>query len=126
MIVKPSSEVTLENNTIIQVVHPSIKEITLEVAKNLTEEVMEFCRDREYPLIFDTNEIVYANTEARIFYRNVELLENIKAIAIVAENETAKLVARVIFYTKKNSIPVEAFSRKSDAQSWIESLSFVY
>jgi|GEM_PF-3661505 len=126
MIVRPSSEVMLENNTIIQVVRPSIKEITLEVAKNLTEEVMEVCGDKEYALIFDSNEIVYANTEARFFYRNAHLLQNIKAIAIVAKNETAKLVARVIFYTKKNSIPVEAFYNKADAQAWIESLSLVH
>ena len=124
--IKPSSAVSLENNTLIQIVHPSVKEITLEVAKNLIEEVMEISGDKEYPLIFDTKEIIYANSEARIYYRNAELLQNIKAIAIIAENETAKLVARVIFYTKKNFIPVEVFTQKADAQEWINSLSLVY
>ena len=126
MAIKPASQISLENNSIIQLINSDIKEITLEIAKNLTAEVLDISENREYALVFDMKEVIYADTEARIYYRNTDLMKNIKAIAVVAENETAKLVAKVIFYSKKNFIPVEVFTKQADALQWIKNLSLVH
>jgi len=126
MPVTPSSAISLENNTIVQIVNPDVKEITLEIAKSLTDEVMTVSENKEYILIFDMNKVTYANSDARIYYRNIDLMKNIKAIAVLAENETTKLVAKVIFYSKKNFIPVEVFKHKPDALEWLKKLSLAH
>jgi len=126
MSINPSSDISIENNTIIQIINPDIKEINLEIAKSLTDDVVAISKNKEYLLIFDMNRVTYANSDARIYYRNTDLMKNIKAIAVLAENETAKLVAKVIFYSKKNFIPVEVFKHKSDALEWLKNLSLVH
>jgi hypothetical protein len=126
MPINSSSEISIEKNTIIQTINPDIKEINLEIAKSLTDEVMAVSENKEYVLIFDMNRVTYANSDARIYYRNIDLMKNIKAIAILAENETPKLVAKVIFYSKKNFIPVEVFKHKADALEWLNKLSLVH
>ena len=111
---------TLRSNGLCELTYKSSGIITLDVAKELTAEILDFYPDG-YVIIADSDDaMLNISAEARDYFAKApEIIAKRKAQALIIQNLGQRLMARfyVNFYT--HACPTKTFSNKNDAYIWI-------
>jgi hypothetical protein len=96
--------------------------VSLEIAKKIVAERLNFSNGKSYPLLITDVGLKSIKGEAREYLSTDEAIKGLKASAMVANNMFAKHLAN--FFVKisviKPKIPTKIFSNEKDALIWLE------
>ncbi|SRR5690554_829759 len=92
--------------------------ITLDVAKRLVAERIQFQDGKEYPVLCDIRNILSSQEQARIFLAGIGSTA-VKALALLTNSFTEPM-ARIYLDSYPQSIPTEIFTREEDALVFLE------
>ncbi|HCQ29607.1 MAG TPA: hypothetical protein DIU39_04925 [Flavobacteriales bacterium] len=110
----------LRNKGLCELTYKSKGIITLDVAKELTKEILDFY-PKGYVIVADSDDVMLnISSEAREYFAKApEILEKRKAQAIISRNLGQRLMAKFYINFYSHSCPTKAFSNKNDAFIWI-------
>ncbi|MCH2225387.1 MAG: hypothetical protein MK066_11520 [Crocinitomicaceae bacterium] len=115
------SESWKDNNVVFQIINPEIKKITLNVAKQLVIDRKKAMGNNTPTAVFvKVNNALSVEKAANYYYENSDAYEGTKAIAMLIDNYTARLVGNLIFKLNKQSVPVSLFNKQSKALDWLK------
>jgi hypothetical protein len=113
-------EFWLENGIIIEVFKPSVKEITLEVAKKVVEDRLKFTRGVSRPMFIDMSEFRVIDKKARDYFAGEESNSLVSAAGIVLHSYIAWLAGKLFLTINKPKANVQLFKTKQKALEWLQ------
>ncbi len=111
---------TLRARGLCEISYKSTGVITLDVAQELTQEIIDFYPNGYCVMAYADDVMINISAEAREYFAKApEILERRKAQALITQNLGQRLLAKfyVNFYT--HPCPTKTFSNKKDAFIWI-------
>ena len=94
--------------------------ITIEVAKQMSEDRIRICKGVGMPLYVDANALASIDTQARKYFATGESLLYAKAVGILAESLVTKLAVNLYMKVDKPLVPVKLFTTREKALKWLE------
>lgn len=93
-------------------------EITLDIAKQLVTERLEFQKGENHPIVIDINGLISTTKDARK-YMSKEGEKGISMGAFIIKTHLAKMTFNFFIHVEKPSIPTKFFANEEDALNWI-------
>lgn len=112
-------EIWLDNGIVNVVYEPKLR-ITLEVAKQITEQRLKVL-DVPRPVLIDVRHGTSIDKAARDFWgKEDSSLRHVTAGAILVKNQMQKLVAMAFIALNKEPVPTKIFVSEKKALEWLE------
>ncbi len=118
------SETWLQNGIIYQRISPHIVKVDLKTAKLLVADRINASgvSKADLPVLCFVNNAINLKRETNEYYRKPDSYIGIKAIAMILDNYTARIVAELVFIIKKPVVPISFFNTEEKAVKWLNTI----
>lgn len=94
--------------------------MNVEIAENIVDERLKYCKGRSYPILADARNLVSIDSKARKFYATEKSLEGVSAGAIYIDNYLVRMLGNVWHKIEKPKVPSRLFTDKEKALEWLK------
>jgi hypothetical protein len=107
-------------NGILYHVYPNGLEITLPVARHITQNRIKISGGKSWPLLTDARRLKSIDKEAREFWAKDEGLQYLTAGVVLINSPILKLLGNAFIFIDKPAKPLKLFTNQEAALKWLE------
>ena len=113
-------ELWIEDGIIFEVFKPSVKEVTLEIAKEVVNDRLKVSNEITRPMLIDMGNFRIIEKNARDYFGGKESNSYVSAAAIVLNSYIAWLAGKLFLSFNKPSSKIELFKTRHKAVEWLK------
>jgi hypothetical protein len=118
-------ELWIENGIIHGIYRPTLKVITLDIAKQMVTTRLKLSNGLTRPIFVDICNVVSIDKASRICLAEGDAMKCLSATAILVKNQITKLAASIYIRIDKPAIPTKFFTDKRAALLWLEQYKYL-
>lgn len=94
-------------------------EVIVEFARENSDAVNSFYKDKKFPLLIDSRGIKSMTREARNQFSTKGRETNTKAFAILIDSPLSKVIGNFFMGINKPAVPTRLFDNEAEAEKWL-------
>lgn len=99
---------------------PSLKAMTLDIAKKLVDDRLKVSNNRVMPLFVDISNLRETSKTARDYLAEGDAVKHTNATALLVNNKLTRMLASIYMAFSRPSIPTKVFTDQEEAMKWLK------
>ncbi len=115
----------VEDGIIWAVYKPTVREITLEITRQVVQDRISASKGITRPLFIDMGKVVDVDQASREYFSEGDGAKYLSAAAILVKSEINKFLANIYIRFNKPKIPTKFFTKRDEAIRWVSQFKYL-